>query len=73
MFIAGGATAQGPELVVETSGRLIVFETNGMTCSLYVNTEGIAAGSSSISCVPTPSATTFRVLKSLETTPIKGK
>lgn len=53
---------------VSREGRLIVYESDGMRCQMYVNTGGMAGGAGAPSCVSWPSAKDFRVIRIVDTT-----
>ena len=51
----------------DKTGRLIIFESDGMHCSLYINEDGMASGAGGISCVPWPTAGEFKLLRVVKT------
>lgn len=74
------AVAQGEEIVgeerqlpIETRGTLVVFETDGMRCVLYVNAGGMAGGAGSSQCLPInpnlplPAPKGFRIIRVVKT------
>jgi hypothetical protein len=50
---ASAAEAQAP-IPTGSDGKLIVFETRGLLCVLYVNTGGMAGGAGTLTCHPLP-------------------
>lgn len=78
MFLAAVAQAQeirSPQvqLPIETKGTLVVFETDGMRCVLYVNEGGMAGGAGSSQCLPVnpnlllPAPGDFRIIRVVRT------
>jgi hypothetical protein len=49
------------------TGRLIIYESDGMRCSLYINEDGMASGAGGLSCIPWHGATGFRLLRVAKT------
>lgn len=47
----------------KVKGRLFIYETDGMRCSLYINENGMAAGAGGAACISWPTADEFRVIR----------